>query len=246
MVSMSTPIEVDTKLAELHQEYAKLESKVESAAVSVAYQAGGRYYYKGNRRVMSITLEDAVETLEANPEAYSLSNGRTNRQALEEFEKAKTALGNKVSEIEEQNKLYTGWSRFFLVTSSNGHIHNSRHCSTCRPTTTFGWLPYLSGKDESEAIDFFGPAAEALCSVCFPYAPVAKDQNLLPAYSKSLMAGERPQMVAKKEYCPGSGKQSATKIDWRRMSPSGKCSHCGEYYGVTQNGAIRKHKPKKA
>jgi hypothetical protein len=42
------------------------------------------------------------------------------------------------------------------------------HCSTCRPTTTYGWLPSLSGKTESEAVADLGPT---LCSVCYPTAP---------------------------------------------------------------------------
>ena len=64
---------------------------------------------------------------------------------------------------------YTGWSRFFLVTSSAGHIHSSMHCSTCRPTTTYGWLPELSDSTEAEAVAAHG---QTLCSVCFPSAPV--------------------------------------------------------------------------
>jgi hypothetical protein len=43
------------------------------------------------------------------------------------------------------------------------------HCHTCRPSTTYGWLPELSGKDEAEAVAQLGPN---LCSVCFPSAPV--------------------------------------------------------------------------
>lgn len=37
-------------------------------------------------------------------------------------------------------------------------------------TTTFGWLPALSGQTETEAVGEFG---SVLCSVCFPSAPVA-------------------------------------------------------------------------
>src|SRR5271166_137679 len=45
--------------------------------------------------------------------------------------------------IEEAESEYTGWSRFFLVTSSQGHIHSSMRCSSCFQTTTYGWLPEL-------------------------------------------------------------------------------------------------------
>jgi hypothetical protein len=73
------------------------------------------------------------------------------------------------AKLRELAALYTGWSRFFLVTSSSGHIHSSMHCSTCRDTTTYGWMPELSGKTEAEAVARLGPA---LCSVCFATAPV--------------------------------------------------------------------------
>ena len=69
------------------------------------------------------------------------------------------------------------WSRFFLVTSSSGHIHSSMCCSTCnkgRKATTFALLPELSGRDEKAAVEKLGPA---LCSVCFPSAPVEFVEN---------------------------------------------------------------------
>jgi len=72
------------------------------------------------------------------------------------------------SEIEVMDEAYTGWSRFFLVTSSQGHIHSSMRCSTCFNTTTYGWLPELSGKTEGEAVDELGPS---LCTHCFAGAP---------------------------------------------------------------------------
>ena len=46
-----------------------------------------------------------------------------------------------MAEEAKLQEAYTGWSRFFLVTSSTGHVHSSTSCSTCRPTTTYGWLP---------------------------------------------------------------------------------------------------------
>ena len=64
---------------------------------------------------------------------------------------------------------YRGWSRFFLVQNTNGHIHSSLHCSTCRWDTDFAWLPELSGLTEVDAVAEYG---EILCSICFPSAPV--------------------------------------------------------------------------
>jgi len=64
---------------------------------------------------------------------------------------------------------FKGWSRFFLVQASNGHIHKSLWCSTCFPTTQYAWLPALSGLTEAEAVAEYGGI---LCSICFPSAPV--------------------------------------------------------------------------
>lgn len=60
------------------------------------------------------------------------------------------------------------WSRFFLVTNQNGHVHSSMHCSTTYPTTQWAWLPSLSGLTEDDAVAEYG---EKMCTVCFPSAP---------------------------------------------------------------------------
>ena len=65
---------------------------------------------------------------------------------------------------------YTGWSRFFLVTSSAGHVHKSMNCGTCNWNTTYAPVVKLSGCTEAEAVAELG---ETLCTVCFPTAPVA-------------------------------------------------------------------------
>lgn len=91
---------------------------------------------------------------------------------------AMSELVSGVGTVRKLEELYTGWSRFFLVTSSNGHVHSSMHCSTCRPTTTYGWLPELSGSTEAEAVADLG---SNLCSVCFPTAPVEHQGGKLTA-----------------------------------------------------------------
>jgi hypothetical protein len=62
-----------------------------------------------------------------------------------------------------------GLVAFFLVNASNGHIQRTLNCSTCFPTTSYSWLPALSGLTEAEAVAEYGGI---LCSICFPSAPV--------------------------------------------------------------------------
>jgi hypothetical protein len=65
-----------------------------------------------------------------------------------------------------------GWTRYWLVTSSAGHIHSNTSCHTCnkgRSATTFALVYHLSGETAPRAVEVFGPA---LCSFCYPDAPV--------------------------------------------------------------------------
>lgn len=115
------------------------------------------------------------------------------------------------------------WSRFFIVTSSNGHIHSSMYCSTCRPTTGFGWLSELSGLTEVDAVAAHGPL---LCTVCFPLAPIEWTIG-------------RPKAT----YCigtpdPGSEPRRVGMNTYRRCT-------CGYTAIVNANGTLRKHKSEK-
>ena len=83
---------------------------------------------------------------------------------------AKLALVVAQQAIVDHEADYTGWSRFFLVTSSAGHVHSSTSCSSCYITTTFALLTELSAQSCEDAIAEVG---ETLCTVCFPDAPIA-------------------------------------------------------------------------
>jgi len=124
---------------------------------------------------------------------------------------------------------YQGWSRFFLVTNTGGHIHSSMSCSTCRPTTDFGWLPELSGLDQKAAVDAEGAR---LCSVCFPDAPVE--------WQEGYYAEAAAKKAASK--CKGSGTSDYSGTAGKRYQ---KCNACGEVVSITSRGLMRAHKPKK-
>ena len=84
---------------------------------------------------------------------------------------AETALTAAQAQVAKFAENYTGWSRYFLVMSSNGHIHSHMDCSTChngRGRTVFGWLTDMSGLTEADAVSEYGGI---LCTVCYPTAP---------------------------------------------------------------------------
>jgi hypothetical protein len=71
-----------------------------------------------------------------------------------------------------------GWTRAFLVTNGNGHVHSSMHCSTCNRglhATQFQWMTDWSAKDEAEIVEAAGWRA---CTVCYPSAPVGDEKSL--------------------------------------------------------------------
>lgn len=117
------------------------------------------------------------------------------------------------------------WSRFFLATSSNGHIHSSIRCRTCTATTEYRWLPELSDETEADAVAAHGPL---LCSVCFPSAPV--EWTIGKAASRLRCSGVY---------------QPATEIRHFPRASYGTCQGCGDRHPINANGKPRAHKPAK-
>lgn len=179
-VEVSLPQQVDTEIAALWTTLYDKMHRLSLFAQSAKSQAGAEFYYRGRQYVTDMTLAQAEEILAADIEAcdddtsdyrqirkgHHLGSIRRVVEGLAEVRATISEIKAQIAELEER---YTGWSRFFLVTSSKGHIHRSMNCSTCRPTTTYGWLPNLSGRTEADCVEEFGPA---LCSVCYPTAPV--------------------------------------------------------------------------
>lgn len=195
MTSNVSPREVDTKIAALHGKASKINDVINRLMTRVLDHAGLRKYVSSQRSGKTTyqvtgTFEQGVALLEAQEEANAawrasgyasdlrpapLSNYAGSVNVAETVRDRKAALAEldgTFREIDTLDDVYRDhrWSRFFLVTSSAGHVHSSMNCHTCKQTTTYGWLPALSGKSEEEAVAALGTV---LCSVCFPSAPVA-------------------------------------------------------------------------
>jgi hypothetical protein len=210
-----TPRDYDIELAEIWKDIYSWRQKLAYAQSNLLHLAGAKYYYRGKKRVTDMTLDEAIEIVTqayidiTNYKATHLVDdddgygpeidwtdykGRVatyDNEKPSEYLRKLTDVQDKLADLERERKeaeeAYTGWSRFFLVTSSPGHIHSSMKCSTCRWTTTFGWLPELSGKTEADAVDELGPT---LCSVCFPSAPLdwTKGKKLTAAQAAKKVA----------------------------------------------------------
>jgi hypothetical protein len=225
-------VEVDTKLADLYGHLGATNARLDSNKLSLARYAGIRpVYVTKTRREVKESASELAATV-----AGMLADGKIPRweeeRARETLADRERLLGEHAAiraEMEPLNAEYDAkpWSRFFLVQNQGGHIHSSMACSTCHPTTSFGWLPTLSGLHEADAVAEHGPL---LCTVCFPSAPVEWTLG--------------PEKKEDPDRCPGSGQYATGGQPGRRYKP---CNVCGQSMGVTSTGKTRTHKkPKEA
>jgi len=173
-----TPAQIDTQLAALYSEKAKIAQTIEHAYSTLHYKANDKKRYYGRSRVGMWTMTDqqALDTVHAMLDAGTLApyDVTSTQQTLANLVVAQGQLNQAKTQIAELDAEYMRrpWSRFLEVTSSNGHIHSSMFCSTCnngKQMTEFAWHPQLSGLTEAEAVAQLGPL---LCSTCFASAPV--------------------------------------------------------------------------
>lgn len=125
-----------------------------------------------------LTTQEAVTRAEAIDTDYAA-------RQLATLAQAQVARVIATEAVLDHEQAYTGWNRFFLVTSSAGHVHRSMRCSTCYMTTTYAPVVDLSGLTDADAVDALG---HTLCSVCFPEAPVeGKVKKLTKAQAAKLV-----------------------------------------------------------
>lgn len=223
-LTTATPRQIDEKLAELYQAVGRVEKRLTGTLIHIR-KVVGQKPIRSTRATVSWTtsVEQTIEDARERSAEYLLTHRCTIGDLVAQYDALVAELASIEAEMAPLNAEHTRrpWSRFFLVTSSDGHIHSSMHCSTCRPTTAYGWLPQLSGKTEADAVADQGPL---LCTVCFPSAPVAWTVG-------------KP----KPTYCAGGSPTDRKRVG---MNTYGTCPACGERVIVTMSGKGRKHKPK--
>jgi len=233
-------VEIDTAIAEVYGEMQTVSAKLDRAETSLLRTAGARQYKNASRRIawnMEIADAEAIveQAIADHDGEFSVVIGGMWRgldemkNSISRLADARQARDEVVARYRELEAQYTGWSRFFLVNNTGGHIHSSMNCSTCRFDTSFSWLPTLSGLTEAEAVAEHGAI---LCTVCFPSAPVEwTNQYELEAAAKAA------------DKCPGSGTYDHNSSGLDYYSPRAECNHCGHTISATSTGKLRSHKP---
>jgi hypothetical protein len=185
-LAQQTPQQIDTALAAIHERLDRALANLDSAQAHLAWELKRQEKAQDPTAVWSV---------------------RVVAEATATIKRAKAAVAALVAEAEpfDAEYLRRGWKRYFLVLNGNGHVHRGRHCTTCFPTTRYGWLPALSGCDEKVMVAEYG---EQACTVCFPDAPslyqALKAQGLLPRTEveaqakRAALAAKRAAAAAKK------------------------------------------------
>ena len=208
-LSTQSPREIDTALAEIYGRLYRVYDLINQKTRFIKdYTAGLEKKAKGDTRYLYWSEEER-------------DNLVSEREALRE---EALTIRLETSPYEAEFTRRGGWSRFFLVQNNGGHIHSSMSCSTCYPTTRFGWLPDLSGQTEPEAVAAHGAI---LCTVCYPSAP-------------SEWTDRRDDSK-----CDGGGRYYDSSLPHRAGFYTGnwaECPVCHTNQTLLKSGKIRKHK----
>lgn len=196
------PLAHDTKTAALHEQVAKYQRSAEAARDRVHRMARDRKEWIGREQYWKMTWGQAVaqvNILVSQGDAYDPSNGRTPSDALAEVQSFLNDLAIVQVQIADMEKVYRAnpWQRFFPCMNADGHIHSSyRGCPSVRFDTAMAWYPQLSGKTVEDAVNELGPA---LCSICFPAAPVEHKSMTLGQVEKDRTRTQREAAKAERE-----------------------------------------------
>jgi hypothetical protein len=144
-VRTATPVEIDTELARITGEHARVEARLAGMRKHLEHLEKQTGFYRSELQIER--AQEEIGTLEGQADD----------------------LRRQAKPLQDEYLRRGRWTRAFLVTNANGHVHNTTACSTCFPTTEFAWLPEFSGHDEAEVVQ---AAGEKACTVCFPSAPV--------------------------------------------------------------------------
>jgi hypothetical protein len=145
----ATPAQIDTVLFPLWEQLARAESDLAVYTHKAVWD--------GRRPILEPKTDAELAQLPS-----------WDRQQMSQVQARLQAAQTAAAPLEEEHQRRGGWTRVWLVTNEDGHVHRTRRCSTCHTTTQFALVADLSGLTEDEIIERIGCTA---CTVCYPTAP---------------------------------------------------------------------------
>jgi len=178
MTTTITPAEIDTRIGQLSLDAQRASYAIKRAVDTIHHAAGDTRSVRGGWKM----IDDAAR-ITLPPEALL--------RLMQDEAKARAEHAHIIGQIQALDAIWRQhfWTRYYFCTNTNGHIHTSeRGCSTVQPTTGMSFQPQLSGRTPSQVVAEHGPA---LCSVCYPDAPVGHTSSNLTAIERERTRPER-------------------------------------------------------
>ena len=147
-------------------------ARVTSALASVHRAANDEYRRRyDSRSGWKLSDDEAADKAAQVAASNTTYIGRQAQDALDRLAQAYDALADAQQAQADTDKWEANgrWPRYAVV--PGGHIHKQMGCFTLRWDTDVRWAYQVSGDTVEDAIAEYG---EALCSHCYPDAPVAK------------------------------------------------------------------------
>lgn len=155
-------VATDTAIAEELSKLGVAESQVERYKSEIYYFSNAKYELIKFQRVYTESIESVID-------GVSSENTRL-QEIIAKYRQARIEANEIRIRIANLNAIYLQhkWTRAYLVTNSNGHVHKNQNCSTCFASTNYLWLTQYSGSPEE---DIVSDAGQDACTVCYPSAP---------------------------------------------------------------------------
>jgi len=155
-------VATDTAIAEELFKLAGAQSQIERYTSEIYWSANAKYEIIKFERVYSESIGSVIDSV-------SPDNTRV-QEIIAKYRQARAEANEIGIRINNLNAIYLQhkWTRAYLVTNTNGHVHKNQNCSTCFPSTHYQWLVQYSGSPEE---DIVSDAGQDACTVCYPSAP---------------------------------------------------------------------------
>jgi hypothetical protein len=226
-----SPSAIDEQLYELYTKAAIAKSRVASAEQGIHYVVDRKHGY-GRTARWGMTLDEAFRACTNLVETQGF-RWTTAQSALAELDSTRATMYAAQAVMVPFNDEFNrrgGWTRAFLVTNGNGHVHSSMSCSTCnrgQSATDFAWMTEYSGMDEAAIVDAAGWRA---CTVCYPSAPVG-DENQLP--TRMFSEQDKSKAQAKAERDAAKAARDAKRIE-KALTADGSEFEVPDGHGYTE------------
>lgn len=148
------------------------KARLDRALTSIHRVAGDSYRRQyDSRSGWKLPDEEALAIVTERADNDPTYKGHEAQRALESLTDAGIELNQAraAKALADKWANHGRWNRYAVV--PGGHIHNNDGCFTLKWNTDVRWAYQVSGDSVAKAIDTYG---EALCSHCFPEAPVAQ------------------------------------------------------------------------